>query len=698
MARVQLNIGALNYSLRLDAAREKEPELRVWLSQDVSCDKHHLECARLPQAAPLSLDFSPSTAFGADERVSLVDRIQHAYLNIDVFCLLRNKHGESCRNQAGSVRIPIHELLANSERYRAKLTIPSWGDPNKRGLNTDVEVENDKGWIEFRSSLITADGRAVSPLGAESAEFFRRVEERKSSLFFHYMGSCVNMFHQLGYTWPSVALVNAYVYQCRAGILPAAAYLGAKSGGTDAKYFERAAKIVLERHGATQSFNWRTDKRAPAMLGRVLTLAANLMAYIPDIVYLPSSNDKRKFLRRALESFDYARTRGGGDCEDLALEIILEATELLALAQLPNSALPESVLGMIEVRKRYVFCMVLGGVKSAEINGDYGVIGGSDESPPYGNEPPKRMGAHMWSAMIPRARFAKWWSRGNMKPEDRRSLFADDMSTDADEPPLILEGTGFLRPEGATCMSVDEMSEEDRLYSLFDAAPGSPFSGARKWFMYRPQDAERTFYKAVTILFTNEFLRATDENRRYICFAACRRRSGGGSKPTVGVTFNEFIKEDQDMCLWSEPAIDPVESVCIRDSMKNLYPMPPLRAEDLKEISIHERRLVKRLEGEIPPVAQIQTAQSASVEFFLKNTLLDEHRVQAMIEACRSMGNVVQSVECKREMLDRGLCAWRLVFRCKRLSHAEATRIQHRLISTRYDSGDGEPDDADDTF
>lgn len=240
-----------------------------------------------------------------------------------------------------------------------------------------------------------------------------------------------------------------YVFQSPADILPAAAYLGTRLGGTSAAYFENAGKTVLRRYfseSEVQSFDWTRQRRGPEMLARVLTLAANLMVYIPDVIFLPSRKKRRKFLKRALESFDYARTRGGGDCEDLALEIVLEAAELSALSRGGGGgdlSLSPFVQSMIRLRRCYIFCMALGGVKSAEITGEFGGAAG----PPSAEAEQQRFNAHMWSIMIPRHLFLEWWQRGNLSSSDddtiRNALFPP-ASLDYDKSicsvPLILEG------------------------------------------------------------------------------------------------------------------------------------------------------------------------------------------------------------------------------------------------------------------
>ena len=231
---------------------------------------------------------------------------------------------------------------------------------------------------------------------------------------------------------------------------------------------------------------------------------------------MPSREDRRKFLRRALESFDYARFRGAGDCEDLALEILLEAAEMLALdntQQQQQQQLSKNLRAMIALRRRYVFAMALGGVSSAEINGDFGEL--------------TEMEAHMqvfhffflpllipvfrgrWSVMIPRALFRHWWQRGNLSAEADARLFGSSPSPiAAGDVPLILEGTGFLCPTAVSAATEQQVTLEEHYQKLFTTAAPSAFSGVRKVFHYRT-DRKNSFYQSFSLLFTNEFIRNT---------------------------------------------------------------------------------------------------------------------------------------------------------------------------------------------
>ncbi len=395
---LRVKIAKLSYELREDPDKERDPRLHYWVSQDVSTTAQSI--ALSPKGGLVDgFEFSLPTVEGDVDGVPLHERVQHANLNVDVFCKLFNRHGQSCKNQAGSAKIPFYELLDRSAaKRRYTLKVFSWGDPNAEGENRDQEVDNDKGWIEIQGPVeVSLDGYGSIPtLDASATAYSGKVAEEKKNIFMHYVGSAVVFCKRIGYRWDVVKDVNAYgfflylsesdfcryVYQCRAGILPAAAYLGARLGGTKAEYFEKAARTVFARTGTNfDTFDWESDPRCAAMLAKVLTLASNYMAYVPgtnfrfandfylflsDLIYLPSKSDRRRYLRRALESFDYARMRGGGDCEDLALEIVLEAAELASLSG--DAGLSKNMRAMVALRMRYVFAMALGGVSAAEIN------------------------------------------------------------------------------------------------------------------------------------------------------------------------------------------------------------------------------------------------------------------------------------------------------------------------------------------
>lgn len=241
-----------------------------------------------------------------------------------------------------------------------------------------------------------------------------------------------------------------------------------------------------------------------------------------------------------------------------------------------------------------------------------------------------------------------------------------------------------------------------RLYELFASSPHNSFGGMHKYHSYERGESDASaFYRRISILFTNEFLpgvlpAGSAVENQHVCFAMCRRpaaaAAGGGmismtttaARPTVGVTFQEFIASDNpnSICLWSEPPIDSTESACIIDTMKDLYPMPAL--DPVSDVEPRENVLIQRVQQEIPRVSPIcatrgdQSSSSSSaasssfieIEFSLKSHLLTEERVRALIADCQALAPVIISFSCSPEPIARNhrLSAWRFVFQCRRLA------------------------------
>jgi len=208
MSRVTLSSLNLAFQLRLDEQHEHTPRLFVWLSQNVSSDVKHIKDPN----NPVSWTFDTSTAVvSAQEKdIPLLERVQYCKLNIDVFCDVYTKHREHGLNQAGSLSIPVRELLGGGPTRRYNLTVPSWGDPNAMGANRDPEIENNKGWVQLEGPVdVLIDGKPVPPLDAAGVAVAERVEAAKEQVSKHYMSSLVAFCRKLGYTWEATSLINA---------------------------------------------------------------------------------------------------------------------------------------------------------------------------------------------------------------------------------------------------------------------------------------------------------------------------------------------------------------------------------------------------------------------------------------------------------------------------------------------------------
>lgn len=321
------------------------------------------------------------------------------------------------------------------------------------------------------------------------------------------------------------------------------------------------------------------------------------------------------------------------------------------------------------------------------------------------------MGAHMWSALVQRTRWARWWRAGNLTEDQARTykLPAAGTPDDRDYPAvMVLEGTGFLRPEGlASERDIHESRIRSSYYGILNKLPNGAFSDLRQVFDYM-RGAESPFYKTVNVLFTPDFL-GYDRGSGPAEFSVNVPSSG-----TTGVAFADFTEKSGDkVALWSLPAANHVEMACIRDSMYNLPPIAPHSIDDtapgglsVGQIGnklftpkyahnvdldhLREERLMRRIETEIggPQAASggidERIPDVKLIEYYCKRGQLNEGLTQRIIEACNALGGAVMRVTCHREPLAKnGLSAVRICLHCKRLDANGFTELKERVNALR---------------
>lgn len=294
---LKLRLDGLRLRWNADAEHERDPVLKVWLSRDVSDTVHtivlpeEIRTSSHPLDLPV-LEFAPAEV--STSRAPLLERAKHSDINFAIFVPMRNKNQETCLNQSGDARVPLHTVLGDRKLVpRWKLSIASWGDPNNHLENNDPTIVNDKGTLSFEAadvSLTLPDGVTVVPRLTESeAATHDRVQRFKDKLLYNYMLSTVRFFGERDYSQENIRDINAFVFAGHCGLLPACAYLGTRPTGAEAGYFEHCARIVFARHKLDPaSFDWKTDSRAASLLSRVLTLPANLLVYVPVRIILSS--------------------------------------------------------------------------------------------------------------------------------------------------------------------------------------------------------------------------------------------------------------------------------------------------------------------------------------------------------------------------------------------------------------------------
>lgn len=664
---------SINYELIDDIKFEHEPQLVFWLSQTISLSIHIVKLNSTKGHFNLKVEFEPVSTANQES-------IWTGNLNVDVWTIVRNVNNESARNQAGSLKIPLIDILdlcgdgdeQSSKSYN--LIVPSLDDKildENHKLRTDIL--NYKGKITLKCShsnspALKINGSAIRTVPKSLRNILPQIEAWKNMVYSHYMGSCVLLFKEIKSTWKVTDDINVYRYKCRAGNLPAAAFLCNKLAGTPPEYFINALRIVLKRHSLRiEEFN-RKHKKAGEVLGEILCLVDNYMAYIPDIVWLPKKQSK-SFEQFPLESFDLALFRGGGDCEDMALEICLEAAELAALEQdkrinhlvpVEQTALNE----LIAFRKLFIFTVSLGAVSSAEINGDYAKCDADD------------FGAHMWSIAVPCWLWFEMWARGNGIPTQLEKLFRDRIEQSKRiKYPMILEGTGFLEPES---YCGQDMNLIDQICSLLEGLANEAFSGLRRFFKYC-HGMPNTFYKTCCVFLTKEFLVPELANSdQYVLFAVCRKNAQLNRSSqndlgflTLGVPFHEITGDHMNNALWAEPPVSQDEMACIEDSMKDLpprFPIIPPSGGSLSESSSSRAELMKQLandfDGNYPTYNNEPTK---IIDYFIKDNLVNAKKIQAIIAAGKECKIIKRITNITRENVadsPNHLGGYRISFEC----------------------------------
>ncbi len=174
-------------------------------------------------------------------------------------------------------------------------------------------------------------------------------------------------------------------------------------------------------------------------------------------------------------------------------------------------------------------------------------------------------------------------------------------------------------------------------------------------------------------------------------FAACTQRRD--EKPRIGVEFDEFTRGDTEtVALWNEPPIDPVESACIRDAMKDLYPMPAIEAAAARSdpSEDRERAIVEKLY-----IATSGNEPVVEVEFFLSSALVSVQRVFDILSACKQeLAPFLRGLSVARERASQAHCGWRIVFRMTASTDEVAIRSAIKRARARSTDDDIDPDDT----
>jgi hypothetical protein len=332
-AQVTVRFG-LQWDLWLDAQNEQQPFAHFFLSTLYAREVQQVELETAKGSMNLSLVFR-------DERLAKIDPedlVCGCDLNIDFFVRTKNAYDEDVQNPAGSLVIPLHEIIKNLDGSRGPAPVLE----KRIGLfmihNT---ARNTKGNLKLLPVAIRAGGGGAnrSYVAAVSLRDIdittkhyngRRVQQSidRVSKIQNMMARYIEMTEGLyGGVQPSiqqVSRINSAIWVSRAGVFPPIAYVVdiVPPGVTEA-FYRNSLDVVLRRNRITlerlRSLNVRGDRVNKEHVLLMSNLVGQMMCsyvvhcvYRSDFVYVKDKNTG-EFIKQPVENFgDVTVDRGAG--------------------------------------------------------------------------------------------------------------------------------------------------------------------------------------------------------------------------------------------------------------------------------------------------------------------------------------------------------------------------------------------------
>lgn len=553
MSTLKLRL-SFTYTLFLSPQHELTagpPILDLWITQTVSSAFHTVAARTAPaptgewsgEVRDRVFEF-PISAAGA------LDTLGTARLMVHAYSRTMNHHGEQCYLQAGCSRVALAELVSPDAAKRARRLSVDLVFP----MLADDPVEGVKGRIEFDVAGCAIDRSGHALTGIEW-----RIPELALSPLEAYIEHEELLYGPGGIasTWSFFDNVNLFRFVSEVGVLPAAAYIASMIAATHAAYYRNAALVALAIMGLTEEdalTKWDLDKsrddcrHAAYWLAQVLSLYVQACDYVSDEVVARQRNGSFRVI--PVEWFQQTRVRRGAmDCEDGAMETMVEALELMALKT------DDPLLLLLQrVKSAFYTVLLLDGVSGAEIN-----LQAS----------PSHLDAHMNSALVNKAQFCQW-TRGTLAAEhcpDAATLAAASLFP----PVVMMEGTGPLDPNGVEHATADEYAEE-MLETLFSAL-NVLSARLRREFHYDSSGKRQSgFYKAAKIMSTAELA----DTGVYLWVLGTRPKRG--QRPTAGISFQDMAAASPNITAMPETPLTAEQTAVMRAYMADLHPQPILVA------------------------------------------------------------------------------------------------------------------------
>jgi hypothetical protein len=604
---------------------EKQPFVDIYLSKKVSNDifRKKLYSSDRGEEEEEEDVYNNILNFEFNTLSNVID--ENTMLNFDCFSSVQNKHGTFCINQAGSIYVPLNQLIDLSNKDKTvtlSLRIPASPD-----------IEKGKLILDLKSGNILLDNVNVKNIRIKHDLSGNQGKE----LMKNYVKSCWETFQKIKPTWDIIKSIHAFEYVSRAGTLPACMYHSFDVPDSTEDYWLNALKICLSRdlennYSLDEFRNGNTGLEYEArIMVECCTLYVNYCKYITDKIDTNNRNqsnfyDKKKI--RLIESFDLVRPRHAGDCEDFGKEEMIESLEIEDLTKILQRDLKFGLFndpGLVRLsnaRNKYYSFASLGGVSSATINGDYGQL--------------DRMGAHEYLIFIPKHYFYEMMLRTYGK-NGHELINENDKNIGKDVPVMVGEGTGMLRPDGKGNES--DLQINARRYLEGNDFSGIAFDGLRKMYYYDRTSGSR-FYQTITTLFSNEFFH---RNKNYGEFVMIYNNYQNNKGKSYGVRFTDVTSKDEKPQLYVQPRIPNVLYTFMKEIQENEYPILQLTPPTNKSYKVQPNELIYQLL--IDQEKSIKRAENTvNVEYYIRFDQVTPNRIKLIFQKMIKTGSIIKII------------------------------------------------------
>jgi hypothetical protein len=316
----------LKWQLFLDAKQERRPFLHFYLSTNYSAQVHEIDLGDSESGSmKMVLKFEPTEKL---KSATAKEILQGCDLNADVYVHTKNQYKEPVTNPAGSVIMPMHEIVAQLGPHTSGGVISA---PVVLFMVHD-DVKRIKGQLTLESLIlsqatgqvapvVTLRGMPITERDLKNAAIQMIVErnEKMQHICGRFIESTEVLYDGVDPTIESVSNINSAIWVSRAGIFPPIAYtLDVVKPVITEEFYQNCLDIVLGRAVMTReqlasldvAGNSKDINTMGSIAGQLLCVYVAHCTYRTDFA-IAYNRETRKFEHIPTENFGDMSVDGG---------------------------------------------------------------------------------------------------------------------------------------------------------------------------------------------------------------------------------------------------------------------------------------------------------------------------------------------------------------------------------------------------